>query len=135
MVRIKEYKRAKFAIPMKKSFHISFAFLLILFFTTILGYANHKKSTVQEGSLQDQKGLKAAESLPQQDILFIASITENDFDVDKTFLDLPFTLFMADLLSGKSKTNGNPVIHSDSESVHHYHLPKYLLFHNLKITS
>ncbi|WP_300689432.1 hypothetical protein [Chryseobacterium sp.] len=118
---------------MKKSFHISIIFLLILFSTAKMGFTRNSKDHISASSSENQIGLKSSESVQQHDILFMASLAENDFDIDKTFFDLPFTLFEKDTLSWRSKFNSNPVISSASEFIHHYHLPRYLLFHNLKI--
>ncbi|MGE8555387.1 MAG: hypothetical protein ACN6OB_15820 [Chryseobacterium jejuense] len=84
-------------------------------------------------SSQDQISFKVSNSVQQHDLLFIVSIAENDFDADKTFLDLPFVLFEKEMFSWGSTLNANAAANSETESVHHYHLPKYLLFHNLKI--
>lgn len=118
---------------MKKSLYISITFLLTLVITTMLGWANNKKSNTQIISSQDQIGLKASETPQQHDALLIASIAENDSDVDKTFFDLPFTLFERYAFLWESKLNSTMVMNSVSEFAHHYHIPKYLLFHNLKI--
>lgn len=99
----------------------------------MLGWANNKKSNTQIISSQDQIGLKASETPQQHDVLLIASIAENDSDVDKTFFDLPFTLFERYAFLWESKLNSTMVMNSVSEFAHHYHIPKYLLFHNLKI--
>jgi hypothetical protein len=127
---MKAHKRSKFAVSMKKSFYISLIFLLILFLTTITGLSNNKKN-MQNSSL-DQIGLKASD-VQQHDILFIASIAENDVDLDKTFFDLPFVLFAKDILFRGLESGSHLMMSSVSESTHHYHLPRYLLFHNLKI--
>lgn len=100
----------------------------------MLGWANNKKSNVQINSSQDQIGLKAYEAPQQHDTLLIASIAENDSDVDKIFFDLPFTLFERYAFLWESKLNSITMINSVSEFAHQYHLPKYLLFHNLKIS-
>ena len=123
----------KFAILMKKSFYISITFLFILFLTMILGLADNRKSETQVISSSHQIGLKASNSVQQQDLLFMVSIAENDVDVDKTFFDLPFTLFEKDAFSGGLKSNSNMMMSAVSEMAHHYHLPRYLLFHNLKV--
>lgn len=133
LVRRRTRKRRKFAILMKKSLHISITFLLILFFTILLGFANHKKSDISVSSSQDQISFKVSSSVQQHDLLFIASIAENDFDADKAFLDLPFVLFEKEMFSWGSSFNSNAVVNSETEFIHSYHLPKYLLFHNLKI--
>lgn len=117
---------------MKKSFYISLSLLLFLFLSTVLGFANDRKNTIPKDSLQNKMGLKSAESV-QHGTLLLASIAENDLDVDKTFFDLSFTLFVKQILSLGFNPGANVITNSISESVHHYHLPKYLLFHNLKI--
>lgn len=99
----------------------------------MLGWANNKKSNLHVNSSQDQVGLKASEAPQQHDALLIASIAENDLDLDKTFFDLPFTLFERFSFLWESKLNSTMMINSVSEFAHQYHLPKYLLFHNLKI--
>lgn len=99
----------------------------------MLGWANNKKSNLHVNSSQDQIGLKASEAPQQHDTLLIASIAENDLDLDKTFFDLPFTLFERFSFLWESKLNSTMMINSVSEFAHQYHLPKYLLFHNLKI--
>lgn len=118
---------------MKKSLYISITFMLILFFTILLGFASNKKSNLSVHSSKDQISFKVSNSVQQYDLLFIASIAENDLDVDKTFFDLPFVLFEKEMFSWGSTLNSNMVMNSDTEWIHHYHLPKYLLFHNLKI--
>lgn len=133
LVRMGTGKRRKFAILMKKSLPISITFLLILFFTILLGFANHKKSNISVHSSQDQISFKVSNSVQQHDLLFIASIAENDFDADKAFLDLPFVLFEKEMFSWGSAFYSNAVVNSETEFIHPYHLPKYLLFHNLKI--
>lgn len=118
---------------MKKSLYISITCMLALVLTTMLGWANNKKSNLHVNSSQDQVGLKASEAPQQHDALLIASIAENDLDLDKTFFDLPFTLFERFSFLWESKLNSTMMINSVSEFAHQYHLPKYLLFHNLKI--
>lgn len=118
---------------MKKSLHISITFLLVLFFTLLLGFASHKKSSISVGSSQDQISFKVSNSVQQHDLLFIASIAENDFDTDKAFFDLPFVLFEKEMFSWGSAFHSSTVVNSETECIHPYHLPKYLLFHNLKI--
>lgn len=118
---------------MKKSLYISITFILVLFFTLLLGFANHKKSNISVSSSPDQISFKISNSVQQHDLLFIASIAENDFDIDKTFFDLPFILFEKEMFSWGSTLNTDVMMNSETEWVHHYHLPKYLLFHNLKI--
>lgn len=118
---------------MKKSLYISITFMLVLFFTLLLGFASHKKSNISVSSSQDQISFKISNSIQQHDLLFIASIAENDFDADKTSFDLPFVLFEKEMFSWGSTLNSNMVMNSETEWIHHYHLPKYLLFHNLKI--
>ncbi len=81
---MKAHKRSKFAVSMKKSFYISLTFLLILFLTAITGFTNNRKS-IHVSSSQDQMGLKASD-IQQHDILFLASMAENDIDLDKAFL-------------------------------------------------
>lgn len=100
----------------------------------MLEWANHKESSLYVNSSQDQIGLKASETPQQHDALLIASIAENDSDVDKIFFDLPFTLFERYAFLWESKLNSITMMNSISEFAHHYHLPKYLLFHNLKIS-
>ncbi|MBV8327778.1 hypothetical protein [Chryseobacterium sp.] len=131
---MKTLKCRKFAILMKKSLYISVIFLLTLVLTTMLGWAHNKKNNTSVNFSQNQPGLKAFRSVQQQDVLFIASIAENDFDADKTFFDLPFSLFDKYAFLWESKLNSNKVINSVSEFAHDYHLPRYLLFHNLKIS-
>ncbi|WP_347216542.1 hypothetical protein [Chryseobacterium sp.] len=118
---------------MKKSLYISITFILVLFFTLLLGFANHKKSNLSVRSSENQISFKVSSSVQQHDLLFIASIDENDFDADKTFFELPFVLFEKEMFSWGSALHSNRVMNPVSEFVHHYHLPKYLLFHNLKI--
>ncbi|WP_160139662.1 hypothetical protein [Chryseobacterium sp. c4a] len=118
---------------MKKSLYISITFMLVLFFTLLQGFAHLKKSNITIHSSQDQISFKVSNSVQQHDLLFIASIAENDFDVDKTFFDLPFVLFEKEMFSWGSTLNADVMINSKAEWIHHYHLPKYLLFHNLKI--
>lgn len=133
LVRMSAGKRCKFAILMKKPLHISITFLLVLFFTLLLGFANHKKSNISVSSSQDQISFKVSNSVQQYDLLFIASIAENDFDADKAFLDVPFVLFKKEMFSWGSAFQPNAMVSSETEFIHPYHLPKYLLFHNLKI--
>lgn len=118
---------------MKKSFHISFISLLILLFIICTGFANGTKNDIGTDSSKNQIGLKASDDAQQHDMIFIVSPDENDFDADKTFLDFPFSLFIKHILFFRSDSNSNMPISSASEFVHYYHLPKYLLFHNLKI--
>ncbi|WP_294328846.1 hypothetical protein [uncultured Chryseobacterium sp.] len=118
---------------MKKSLPISITFLLVLFFTILLGFASHKKSNISVHSSKNQISFKVSNFIQQHDLLFIASIAENDFDIDKTFFDLPLILFEKEMFSWGSSLQSNAVVNSETEFVHHYHLPKYLLFHNLKI--
>ncbi|UHO36663.1 hypothetical protein H5J24_12475 [Chryseobacterium capnotolerans] len=118
---------------MKKSLYISITFTLVLFFTLLLGFASHKRSNISVYSSPDQISFKISNSVQQHDLLFIASIAENDLDVDKTFFELPFILFEKEMFSWGSTIDINAVMNSETEFVHHYHLPKYLLFHNLKI--
>ncbi|WP_123868109.1 hypothetical protein [Chryseobacterium lactis] len=84
-------------------------------------------------SSKDQMSLKASGSALQHTSLLVESVAENDFDADKTFFDLPFTFFVKYILFWGSDANSGAMITSAAEFVHHYHLPKYLLFHNLKI--
>ncbi|WP_123908069.1 hypothetical protein [Chryseobacterium sp. G0162] len=118
---------------MKKSLYISITFMLVLFFTLLLGFAHHKKSNISVHSSENQISFKVSNSVQQHDLLFIASIVENDFDVDKTFFDLPFILFEKEMFSWGSPLNSTTIMSSETQWAHHYHLPKYLLFHNLKI--
>lgn len=118
---------------MKKFLYISITFLPILFFSILLGFTNHKKSNTPLNSSQDQINFKIFNSVQQHDLLFIASIAENDFDVDKTFFDFPFVFFKKEMFSRGSSLNTDMVMNSETGWIHHYHLPKYLLFHNLKI--
>ncbi|MEJ5105968.1 hypothetical protein [Chryseobacterium sp. MYb328] len=118
---------------MKKSLYISITFILVLFFTLLLGFANHKKSNISVRSSENQISFKVSNSVQQHDLLFITSIAENDFDADKTFFELPFVLFEKEMFSWGSALHSNMVMNSETELIHHYHLPKYLLFHNLKL--
>lgn len=118
---------------MKKPLYISIPFLLILFFTILLGFTNHKKSNIALSSSRDQINFKIFNSVQQHDLLFIASIAENDFDVEKTFFDLPFVFFKKEMFSWGASLNTNMIMNPETGWIHHYHLPKYLLFHNLKI--
>ncbi|MFZ4928054.1 hypothetical protein [Chryseobacterium sp. Mn2064] len=119
---------------MKKSFHISLIFLLIPFFTVILGLVSSKKSIGNVYSSPNKVGVSVSESLQQHDVSFVASLTENDFDIDKTFWDVPFIIFGKNTFFWGTSFHSKPTVHCVSESVHDYHLPRYLLFHNLKIT-
>lgn len=118
---------------MKKSLYISITFILVLFFTLLLGFANHKKSNISVSSSPDQISFKISNSVQQHDLLFIASIAENDVDADKSFFDLPFVLFEKEMFSWGSAFQPNVLVNSETAFIHPYHLPKYLLFHNLKI--
>ncbi|RQO33001.1 hypothetical protein DBR39_24025 [Chryseobacterium sp. KBW03] len=133
MVRTQAGKSFTFAVPMKKSFYISVTFLLILFLTIMTGLSSDRKNNAHESHSKDQVGLKSSEAV-QHGMLFIASMAENDFDADKAFFDLPFILFAYHKVLWGINLNSNVSAGSASESVHHYHLPKYLLFHNLKIS-
>ncbi|ATN04813.1 hypothetical protein CRN76_05060 [Chryseobacterium indologenes] len=128
---MKAHKRSKFAVSMKKSFYISLTFLLILFLTTITGFTNNRKS-IYVSSSQDQMGLKASD-IQQHDILILASMAENDIDLDKAFFDLPFILLVKNILFSGLQSGSGAIISSASQHTHPYHLPRYLLFHNLKI--
>lgn len=118
---------------MKKSFHISLISLLILLFTICTGSADGTKNDYGTDSFKNQIGLQASDGSREHDMIFLVSPDENDFDADKTFLDFPFSLFIKHILFLRSDSGSNTAIDSVSEFVHYYHLPKYLLFHNLKI--
>ncbi|WP_148043500.1 MULTISPECIES: hypothetical protein [unclassified Chryseobacterium] len=118
---------------MKKYFHISVIFLLILFLTVILGGPHNKKRSTYADSSQNRISIKAPESVQQHDILLTASLSENDFDAESTFIDLIFIFPAKSIFSSGTSLQSGTVANSASDFAHHYHLPRYLLFHNLKI--
>ena len=118
---------------MKKSFYISFILFFGLLLTAAASLANVKTKADKLGNTQRQPSWKISELGLQHHAAFIDSVAENDFDTEKTSLDVNLATLTTHILYNRIKTRSSVITGNIPEFVYHYHLPKYLLFHNLKI--